>query len=96
MDPDKGGRKQTLHRNLLLPEESVREDDPEVSPDNQAGQKVPPSTRDNETSKSSSATPKPVLHENGVKGTTSFYLHGTFFKFYLIDSHNASTISLLI
>ncbi|GFR77252.1 ty3/Gypsy family of RNase HI in long-term repeat domain-containing protein [Elysia marginata] len=49
---------------------AVREDNPDVSPDKQAVQKVPPSTKDQRTPKSSSATPKPVLREDGVKGTT--------------------------
>ncbi|GFS25953.1 Pol polyprotein [Elysia marginata] len=71
VEPDNGGSRRTLHRNLLLSVESVREDNPDVSTDNQAVQKVPPSTRDNGTPKSSSATPKPVLREDGYKGTTS-------------------------
>ncbi|GFR90686.1 hypothetical protein ElyMa_004310600 [Elysia marginata] len=71
VEPVNGGIRRTLHRNLLLPVEGVREDNPDVSPDNQAVQKVPLSTRDNGTSKSISATPTPVLREDGVKGTTS-------------------------
>ena len=71
VEPVNGGRKRTLHRNLLLPVESVREDSPEVKPDEKAIQKAPLSTRKIRAHTPSSATPKPVLHEVEAKSTLS-------------------------
>ena len=71
VEPVNGGRKRTLHRNLLLPVESVREDRPDVSPDNVATWKALPSAKTNRTPGSISAMPQQVLHEDEVKGTTS-------------------------
>ena len=71
VEPVNGGRKRTLHRNLLLPVESVREDSPEVKPDEEAVQKAPLSTRKIRAHTPSSATPKPVLHEDEAKSTLS-------------------------
>ncbi|KAK3738639.1 hypothetical protein RRG08_006735 [Elysia crispata] len=71
VEPINGGRKRTLHRNLLLPVESVREDHPGVSPDNVATRKALPSIKTNRTPGSTSAMPQQVLHEDEVKGTTS-------------------------
>ena len=68
VEPVNGGRKRTLHRNLLLPVESVREDRPDVSPDNVATRKALPSIKTNRTPGSISAMPQQVLQ---VKGTTS-------------------------
>ena len=66
-----GGRKRTLHRNLLLPVESVRENRPDVSPDNVATRKALPSAKTNRNPGSISAMPQQVLHEDEVKRTTS-------------------------
>ena len=70
-EPVNGGRKRTLHRNLLLPVESVREDRPDVSPDNVATRKALPSAKTNRIPGSTSAMPQQVLLEDEVKGTTS-------------------------
>ncbi|KAK3790068.1 hypothetical protein RRG08_038765 [Elysia crispata] len=64
-------RKRTLHRNLLLPVESVRKDRPDVSPDTVEIRKALPSDKTNRTPGSISAMPQQVLHEDEVKGTTS-------------------------
>ena len=69
--PMNGGRKRTLHRNLLLSVESVREDCPDVSPDNVVTRKALPSVKTNRIPGSISAMPQQVLHEDEVKGTTS-------------------------
>ncbi|RUS68979.1 hypothetical protein EGW08_023256 [Elysia chlorotica] len=66
-----GGEKRTLHRNLLLRVESVREDSPEVSPENVALRRTVPSTRINGTPGSLSAMSQPVLNEEEIKSTTS-------------------------
>ena len=71
VEPVNGGRKRTLHRNLLFPVESVREDCPDVSPDNVATRKALPSVKTNRIPGSISAMPQQVLHEDEVKGTTS-------------------------
>ncbi|KAK3783211.1 hypothetical protein RRG08_047003 [Elysia crispata] len=71
VEPVNGGRKRTLHRNLFLPVESVREDRPDVSPDNVATRKALPSAKTNRTPGSISAMPLQVLPEDEVKGTTS-------------------------
>ena len=71
VEPVNGGRKRTLHRNLLLPVESVRKDRPDVSPDNVATRKALPSAKTNRTPGSISAMPQQGLHEDEVKGTTS-------------------------
>ena len=71
VEPVNGGRKGTLHRNLLLPVKSVREDCPDVSPDNVATRKALPSVKTNRVPGSISAMPQQVLHEDEVKGTTS-------------------------
>ncbi|KAK3773152.1 hypothetical protein RRG08_013739 [Elysia crispata] len=71
VEPVNGGRKRTLHRNLLLPVESVREDCPDVSPANVATRKALPSVKTNRIPGSISAMPQQVLHEDEVKGTTS-------------------------
>ncbi|KAK3765524.1 hypothetical protein RRG08_054048 [Elysia crispata] len=71
VEPVNGGRKRALQRNLLLPVESVREDRPDVIPDNVATRKALPSAKTNRTPGSISAMPQEVLHEDGVKGTTS-------------------------
>ena len=63
-----GGRKRTLHRNLFLPEESVREDRPDAM-----WQHALPSAKTNRNPGSISAMPQQVLHgdEVEVKRTTS-------------------------
>ncbi|KAK3787697.1 hypothetical protein RRG08_031926 [Elysia crispata] len=73
VEPVNGGRKRALHRNLLLPVESVRAatDRPDVSLDNVATRKALPSAKTNRTPGSISAMPQQVLHEDEVKGTTS-------------------------
>ena len=62
------GRKKTLHRNLLLPVESVREGDPEVSTESMAIQKVRPLAKTNRTPESISAMLKQLLREDEAKG----------------------------
>ncbi|KAK3755336.1 hypothetical protein RRG08_026066 [Elysia crispata] len=71
VEPVNGGRKRTLHRNLLLPVESVREDCPDVSPDIVVTRTALPSVKTNRIPGSISAMPQQVLHEDEVKGTTS-------------------------
>ena len=51
--------------------ESVREDRPDVNPDNVATRKALPSAKTNRTPGSISAMPQQVLPEDEVKGTTS-------------------------
>ena len=55
----------------MLPVESMREDCPDVSPDNVATRKALPSVKTNRIPGSISAMPQQVLHEDEVKGTTS-------------------------
>ena len=49
----------------------MREDRPDVSPDNVATRKALPPAKTNRTPGSISAMPQQVLHEDEVKGTTS-------------------------
>ena len=71
VEPVNRERNRIPHRNLLLPVESVREDRPDISPDNVATRKALLSAKTNRTSRSISAMPQQVLHEDEVKGTTS-------------------------